>query len=58
MAEALAGLQGHFVLSLNDRPEVRKIFAAFDIASVATQYGLTGKGATAAAEVIITNRGR
>lgn len=56
MAEVLAGLQGDFVLSLNDRPEVRKTFAAFDIASVATQYGLTGKGATAAAEVIIQPR--
>lgn len=53
MARALAGLKGRFILSLNDRPEVREIFAGFQIASVATAYGLTGKGATAASEVII-----
>lgn len=30
MAEVLAGLKGRFILSINDRPEVREIFAAFD----------------------------
>lgn len=54
MAEQLAGLKGRFILSLNDRPEVREIFAAFDIEAVGTTYGIAGKGAQAAREVIIT----
>ena len=56
MAEQLAGLKGRFILSLNDRPEVREIFAAFDIEAVGTHYGIAGKGAQAAREVIITGR--
>lgn len=57
MAEALAGLKGRFILSLNDTPEVRKIFSAFDIEGVGTHYGLAGRGAVAAREVIITGLG-
>lgn len=54
MAGALGGLQGRFILSLNDRPEVREIFAAFDIEGVGTHYGLAGRGSQSASEVIIT----
>ena len=56
MAEQLARLKGRFILSLNDRPEVREIFAAFDIEAVGTHYGLAGRGAQEAREVIITPR--
>lgn len=56
MAEQLAGLKGRFILSLNDRPEVREIFAAFDIEEVGTHYGLAGRGSQIAREVIITGR--
>lgn len=54
MAAALKGLQGRFILSLNDRPEVRRIFDGFDIEAVCTHYGVAGRGAQAAREVIIT----
>ena len=37
-AETLAGLQGRFIVSLNDRPEVREIFRAYSIRSVSTRY--------------------
>ena len=57
MAEQLASLKGRFILSLNDRPEVREIFANFDIEAVGTHYGLAGRGAQEAREVIITPRG-
>ncbi len=57
MAEVLAGLRGRFILSLNDRPDVRRIFARFDVAGVELSYGITGKGQTAAREVIITGGG-
>ena len=56
MAEQLASLKGRFILSLNDRPEVREIFAAFNIEAVGTHYSLAGRGAHEAREVIITPR--
>jgi DNA adenine methylase len=58
MAAELAALKGRFILSLNDRPQVREIFAAFNIRSVETLYGLAGNGAAKAAEVIITPQPR
>ena len=54
MAEQLAGIKGRFILSLNDRPQVREIFARFSIEGVGTHYGLAGQGAKPAGEVIIT----
>ena len=57
IAEALARLRGRFILSLNDRPEVRRIFARFEVAPVELSYGITGKGQTAARELIITGGG-
>lgn len=54
MAEQLAGLKGRFILSLNDRPQVREIFGRFNIETVGTHYGVAGRGAQAASEVIIT----
>ncbi|MFN3582626.1 DNA adenine methylase [Phenylobacterium sp.] len=57
MAEILAGLKGRFILSLNDVPEVREVFAAFQIETVTTHYGLAGRGAQPAGEVIITSPG-
>lgn len=55
MAEQLAGIKGRFILSLNDRPEVRLIFDRFEIEGVGTHYSLQGKGAKPAGEVIIRN---
>ncbi|PZU74129.1 MAG: DNA methyltransferase [Brevundimonas sp.] len=57
MAEQLGRLKGRFILSLNDRPEVREIFAAFDIEAIDTHYGIAGRGARGAREVIITGGG-
>ena len=54
MAQVLGAIRGHFILSLNDRPEVRATFARFSIDSVGTHYGISGKGETPAREVIIT----
>ena len=55
LAEALRGLQGRFILSLNDVPQIRELFAWANIQSVNVSYGVSGKGATAAKEVIIRN---
>lgn len=42
MAALLKGLQGRFILSLNDRPEVRETFAAFPQEAVQTTYTVGG----------------
>lgn len=54
LATLLSGIAGTFILSLNDKPEVREIFATFDIEGVNTTYGIGG-GQTFA-ELLISNR--
>lgn len=44
LAEQLRGLQGRFLLSLNDRPEVRRLFAWAEIEAVQTTYSIAGGG--------------
>lgn len=57
MADRLAGLKGRFILSLNDRPEVRDVFAGFAIEAVRTTYTIaSGSNAKSAGELIITGR--
>ncbi|MEI6419207.1 MAG: DNA adenine methylase [Sphingomonadales bacterium] len=58
MAAQLAGIQGKFLLSINDRPQIREIFAAFNLTSVATTYTISTKNFLAgqpAAELLISN---
>ena len=40
LADTLKGIQGKFILSLNDTPEVRDIFKDFRIESIETKYSL------------------
>jgi len=40
LADTLKGIQGKFILSLNDTPEVREIFKDFRIESIETKYSL------------------
>lgn len=55
LAEVLSGLKGRFIMSLNDAPEVRKIFGAFAIETVeTTYYAGGGNNAKATTEVLIT----
>ena len=55
LAAVLASLKGRFLLSLNDRPEVRETFGRFHLEAVKTTYSLQGGGQTAG-EVIIRGR--
>lgn len=56
MAALLTGIKGAFILSLNDRPEVRDIFAGFKIKAVKTMYSASATGGgKEAAEVLIYN---
>ncbi|NOW46724.1 DNA adenine methylase [Novosphingobium sp. SG751A] len=55
MAEQLRGISGRFILSLNDRPEVRRIFAGFEIEEVGVRYTIGGQAkAMEGREVIIS----
>ena len=44
MADSLRRREGQFVLSINDHPEVRRIFAGFAMEEVETTYSLPGGG--------------
>ena len=55
LAAILGGLKGRFLLSLNDRPEVRALFGAFHIEAVEVSYTVAVGGGTRAHEVIISN---
>lgn len=58
MADQLAGLKGGFILSLNDRLEVREIFDRFHLAEVETTYSIARDKTldqTKRGELIITN---
>lgn len=58
MARQLAGIRGSFILSLNDHPEVRRIFAGFAFRDEEVRYSVGGNGSNAhlAREVIIMPR--
>lgn len=42
LSELLAGIQGKFILSINNTPEIRKLFRSFNIESVPTSYTAAG----------------
>ncbi|QGA58813.1 DNA adenine methylase [Brucella sp. 2280] len=53
MAAHLESIKGRFVLSLNDRPEVREIFGSFRICEVPLTYTIAGGEGKPVSEVII-----
>ena len=56
MAERLKALKGHFMMSINATPEIRAIFAGFDIEDVALSYTAGGSHkAKAVTELLISN---
>lgn len=54
MAEQLAGIKGRFILSINDVPEIREIFAAFKQEPVDVHYSIAGGKGSEAKELIIS----
>jgi DNA adenine methylase len=55
MADVLSALSGRFIMSLNDRPEVRETFKSFDVEAVKTTYTIAAKSAKKVGELIISN---
>ncbi len=54
LAELLASIKGKFILSLNDVPQVRKLFARFELEPVATAYSIADGAQVPARELIIS----
>lgn len=54
LRDLLAALEGKFILSLNDVPDVREIYRDFKISKVKTRYSVGGSN-KAVAEVLISN---
>ena len=42
LAGVLAGIKGKFILTLNDHPEARRIFARFNLTDITTRYSVGG----------------
>jgi DNA adenine methylase len=55
LAEQLAGIRGRFILSLNDRSEVRDIFKAFVFEEVSLKYTCSKAKNVDAGELLIRN---
>lgn len=53
----LEGIQGRFLLSINDHPTIREIFGCFDIEEVELTYRVGGK-VTPAKELLVRGPGR
>lgn len=54
LAQQLAGLKGRFILSINDVPEIREMFAGFQMQEAELLYSVGGGKGTPARELVIT----
>lgn len=55
LAEKLKGLKGKFLLSINDHPEIRRLFSDFKIETVPIAYSLHGIAGRRHEELLIRN---
>jgi len=55
IAEKLRSIKGRFIVSLNDRSEVREIFEGFRILAVPLTYTISGGEGKQVTELIITS---
>jgi len=55
MAERLAPIKGHFILSINDRPQLRDLFGSFHIMEASPTYSINRDNSSPAKELIISN---
>jgi len=58
LAVRLSAIAGKFILSVNDVPEMRDVFARFAIESVATRYTVAGGKCSDVSEIIVSGPGR
>lgn len=55
LAELLGQIKGRFIMSINDVPQIREMFKAFEIQDVSTQYSAASNSNKKAQELLITN---
>lgn len=58
IADRLRTISGRFILSINDVPETREIFAGFHVENVSTRYTVTGGDWQEARELIVSGPGK
>ena len=56
VGEAHADIEGAFILSINERPEIRELFGSFHMDEVTLKYTVAKSEATEAKELIVSNR--
>jgi len=56
MANRLAKIKGNFIMSINDTPEIKNLFAAFSIIETDARYSCGSSNNHKAQELIITNK--
>jgi len=56
MAERLSRIKGTFIMSINNVPEIKELFAAFTILEADVRYSCSGNNAQIGKELIITNQ--
>lgn len=56
MSEILSNPKGAFILSINDTPEIREVFAGFYLAEMQFTYSITASGSKRTRELIISNQ--
>jgi len=56
MRDTLAGISGAFILSINDTAEIRELFGRFHLDEVELKYTVSKGEATAARELLVSNR--
>lgn len=55
LAEMLGKVKGKFILSLNDNPQVRELFGAFNLEKVKTRYSVNATKGRQVGELLISN---
>ena len=55
LAVQLGGIQGQFLMSINETPQIRDIFGAFRIDAVTTSYSIANSKNQPARELLIRN---
>jgi DNA adenine methylase len=55
MAAVLAGIKCKFILSINDHPDIRKVFGSFPINPVSLKYTVAKGKQTTGRELLVTN---
>ena len=57
MSEKLQAIEGRFLLSINDVPEIRELFAWADMEAVETTYSVAGGAHSAKAAELLISKG-